>query len=54
MKISAKHLKRYQQIAVLIWKYGRFDVAQQMGVDDVGVLNGASAEAPPEQLADDL
>jgi hypothetical protein len=30
MKLSASHLKRYRQIAALLWKYGRTDLAQQM------------------------
>jgi len=30
MKISADHLKRYQQIARLLWKYGRSDLVRQM------------------------
>ena len=57
MTFSATHLKRYRQIAGLLWKYGRSDVAQQMAVPDefdpeelkAGPSNGA-----PEQLADDL
>jgi len=57
MKISADHLKRYQQIAQLMWKYGRIDLVTSMranviDVDDVSA-NGAD-EALPEHLADDL
>ncbi len=58
IKISANHLKRYQQIAQLLWKYGRSDLVKQMGIDDTGEsLTSQTAkpgEAGPEQLADDL
>jgi predicted unusual protein kinase regulating ubiquinone biosynthesis (AarF/ABC1/UbiB family) len=59
MKLSATHLKRYREIARLLWKYGRSDLAQQLATtDDFGPAdldqpptNGASN---PEQLADEL
>jgi predicted unusual protein kinase regulating ubiquinone biosynthesis (AarF/ABC1/UbiB family) len=69
MKLPAFHLRRYRQIASLLWKYGRTDLAQQMGVEDgFGVDELPSAQgraltdatAPsagrslPEQFADDL
>ena len=58
MKISAKHLKRYKEIALLLWKYGRSDLVQQMGLDesvDPQAINAAKAQrATPEQLTDDL
>lgn len=69
MKFSASHFKRYRQIAALLWKYGRSDLAQHMsteegfGLDKNQPANGlppheaASAgadPASPEQLADDL
>jgi predicted unusual protein kinase regulating ubiquinone biosynthesis (AarF/ABC1/UbiB family) len=70
MKLSASHIKRYRQIASLLWKFGRSDLAQQMsgedgfGVDEQPPANGesqtdsatptAAAPASPEQLADDL
>lgn len=69
MKLSASHLKRYQQIASLLWKYGRSDLAQQMsteegfGVDQLPSPDGpprtdaappAAGLASPEHLADDL
>jgi predicted unusual protein kinase regulating ubiquinone biosynthesis (AarF/ABC1/UbiB family) len=58
MKISADHLKRYQQIAHLMWKYGRSDLAAQMnaahGVNvDEPVLTESDRQLP-EQFADDL
>lgn len=58
MKFSGNHLKRYTQIAHLLWKYGRGDLVRQMGADDA--LDPALATPPsagepkPEQLADDL
>lgn len=69
MKLSASHLTRYRQIATLLWKYGRSDLAQQMsteegfGVDQAPPAEGqppdgsapaAAGEASPTQLADDL
>ena len=52
-----KHLKRYKEIAALLWKYGRADIAAQMALQ---AEDGKPAEqdkahgATPEQLADDL
>lgn len=34
MKLSATHLKRYREIATLLWKYGHSDLAQQMAAED--------------------
>jgi predicted unusual protein kinase regulating ubiquinone biosynthesis (AarF/ABC1/UbiB family) len=56
LKFQAIHLKRYREIAGLLWKYGRSDLVRQMGVDDLfearveTKVNGP----PPEDLADDL
>jgi predicted unusual protein kinase regulating ubiquinone biosynthesis (AarF/ABC1/UbiB family) len=58
MKISADHLKRYQQIAQMMWKYGRSDLAKQLDA-----AHGIAVDAPlpsngddklPEQFASDL
>ncbi len=58
LKLPTIHLKRYQEIAALLWKYGRSDLVKQMGTDDVFAVREeqpAKAEGPlPEQLADDL
>lgn len=57
MNFSATHLKRYRQIAALLWKYGRSDLAQQMAVPeafDPQELKSGVSDAAPEQLADDL
>jgi ubiquinone biosynthesis protein len=68
MKFSASHLKRYRQIASLLWKYGHADLAKQMsseegfGVEAPVIPEGeppvdqapAPGAASPEHLADDL
>jgi ubiquinone biosynthesis protein len=56
MKISTSHLRRYRQIAVLLWKYGRSDLVKQMGIDEEMDKDGGPqpSDANPEQLADDL
>src|SRR5688572_7180333 len=58
MKVSPKHLKRYKDIALLLWKYGRSDLVQQMGIDDTLAPSEApaanSGDADPEQFACDL
>jgi predicted unusual protein kinase regulating ubiquinone biosynthesis (AarF/ABC1/UbiB family) len=56
--LSANHLKRYKEICLLLWKYGRSDLVQQMGADDS--IDAAEmkalgpGEVAPAQLADDL
>lgn len=59
MKLSASHLKRYKEIAQLLWKYGRADLAQQMSADGesfsvADIKPVGPGEASPEHLADDL
>jgi ubiquinone biosynthesis protein len=58
MKISATHLRRYKEITVLLWKYGRSDLAQQLAVDDgmdeTDALPASKGDTNPEQLAADL
>ena len=68
MKLSVSNLTRYRQIASLLWKYGRSDLAQQMraeegfGVDEQPAVDGPpladgatpAGQASPEHLADDL
>src|SRR5690349_15033062 len=58
MKLSANHLKRYQEIARLFWKYGRADWVKLVELGEAVDL-GPSAHfgeeaALPDQLADDL
>jgi len=49
MKLSASHIKRYRQIASLLWKYGRSDLAQQMsGEDGFGVDEQPPATGEPQ------
>jgi predicted unusual protein kinase regulating ubiquinone biosynthesis (AarF/ABC1/UbiB family) len=58
MKFSATHLKRYKEIAGLLWKYGRSDLVSSLSSSsDFGVSDpdkAAVSDAKPEQLADDL
>jgi len=57
MTFTATHLNRYRQIAALLWKYGRSDIAHQMAIQDTfdpKELEGVKSGASPEQLADDL
>jgi ubiquinone biosynthesis protein len=57
MNLSATHLKRYKQIAAILWKYGRSDLVQQMSAHegfDPQDLAPTEKDAAPEQLADDL
>src|SRR5665213_833497 len=58
MKISANHLKRYKEIALLLWKYGRSDLVRRMDFLDEPFeppeTKTGDKTAAPEQLADDL
>lgn len=68
MNLSVSHLKRYRQIAALLWKYGRSDLAQQMSTEEgfgvneppangqppAGSAPPAADQVSPEHLADDL
>ena len=57
MKFSPAHLKRYKQIAALLWKYGRSDLVKQMALADEfdpNELKDGASDTAPEQLADDL
>ncbi len=56
---TADNLSRYKQIARFLWKYGRSDLVEQLGIDDT--LSGedkadasATSEALAEQLVNDL
>ena len=57
MKLSLNHLKRYKQIASMLWKYGRSDLVQHMGMEEgynAETEGQKSGDATPDQLADDL
>ena len=59
MKFSTSHLKRYREIARLLWKYGRSDLAQKMAAGDEDpapeeIKPAGTGEASPEHFADDL
>src|ERR1043165_2844397 len=56
--LSKQHLKRYKEIAMLLWKYGRGDIASSIALNaeleregHAGTSNGT---AKPEELASDL
>ncbi len=57
MKLSIKHLKRYKEIAFLLWKYGRSDLVKNMGLDepyDPEKEGRTLGDVTPDQLANDL
>ncbi len=56
MKIAPHHLKRYKDIASLLFKYGRSDVVEEFGLDEpVEKAEGSDPnQVRPEELADDL
>ncbi len=58
MKLSLNHLKRYQAIARLLWKYGRSDLARQIEFDEPYTPETSDKDEPavstPDQLANDL
>jgi len=52
---TAEHVQRYKQIARFLWKYGRSDLVQQLGIDDTLAAEDkdqptASTSAIAEQL----
>jgi predicted unusual protein kinase regulating ubiquinone biosynthesis (AarF/ABC1/UbiB family) len=53
MKIDAKHLQRYKQIARLFWKYGRSDLVKQLEMDQQ-LDDAERVAAPPGATPDDL
>jgi len=58
MKISLKphYLQRCMDVAVLFWKYGASDLAQEFGNDADGggktTLTAKPGQSAPEELAD--
>lgn len=58
MKLSMQHLQRYQQLARLLWKYGRADVVVGIGLEDAIEEDESAPPHPggasPDDLADDL
>jgi predicted unusual protein kinase regulating ubiquinone biosynthesis (AarF/ABC1/UbiB family) len=58
MKFSPNYLKRYKEIAALLWKYGRSDLVKHMAAEDAFGVNeqsmSAAEQGTPEQLAADL
>lgn len=57
LPIQPKHLKRYKDVAMLLFKYGQKDVIRAVGLDELVVEEEVSESTPdgaPEQLAKDL
>jgi ubiquinone biosynthesis protein len=58
MKFSSVHLKRYREIASLLWKYGRSDLADRLrtsdGFEPADLGKPSDTTASPEELASDL
>ena len=56
LSLRPSQLKRYKDVALLLYKYGRADVAQRAGLDDLLPEEPRAGETPPEsgQLAADL
>jgi len=57
MNLSASHLKRYKDIASLLWRYGRSDLAKQMQADNTFETEETvpiDPDGAPERLAKDL
>jgi len=57
MKLDAKHLQRYKQIARLLWKYGRSDLVKQIDMEkdvDDAERNANGTRVTPDELAADL
>ncbi len=57
MKLSASHLQLYKRLAALLWKYGRSDLVQGMGIESAlgePAAVVAMDAVNPAGLADDL
>jgi hypothetical protein len=58
LKISARHLKRYKEIGLLLLKYGRGDLVTALGMQEAFDPDHAQSNIPstasPDQLAGDL
>lgn len=56
MKLSTKHLKRYREIASLLWKYGRSDLVDHLNAEEeIAPTEVAETGAiSPAQFANDL
>jgi ubiquinone biosynthesis protein len=56
VSLKPEHLSRYKDLAVLLFKYGRGDLVQHAGLDDLMPEETGDVRATPEaaELADDL
>jgi ubiquinone biosynthesis protein len=53
-KKNIEHLKRYKDLAWLLYKYGRGDIVRQMEMDEGDLPDDAVSDSKAEQLPDDL
>ena len=56
LSLHPQRLKRYKDVARLLFKYGRSDLVQRAGLEEaLGEEEAATGDGPrPEELADDL
>lgn len=55
LSLKPEHLKRYKDVARLLWKYGRSDIVQRAGLAEAAIVEGPPEEAEDaSELADDL
>src|ERR1700722_5095052 len=58
LPLNPHHLKRYKEIALLLFKYGRSDLAREFTSESTPgeheILPLKAGTPPPEELADDL
>src|SRR5579883_655394 len=54
--LNPQYLKRYRDIALLLWKYGRSDIVKQSGLGETlsAQEQTASDTSLPDELANDL
>jgi ubiquinone biosynthesis protein len=53
-KKNIEHIKRYKDLAKLLYKYGRGDIARQMEMEESEIPEDAGSDEKAEQLPDDL
>jgi ubiquinone biosynthesis protein len=53
-KKNIEHIKRYKDLAKLLYKYGRGDIARQMEMEGSEIPEDAGSDEKAEQLPDDL
>jgi ubiquinone biosynthesis protein len=53
VSLKPRHLQRYKDIAALLWKYGRGDLAESLGTEGPATAS-PDAQAKADDLARDL